>query len=84
MSEKIEMEEDKLRSMNSIDNTYLKLLNGNAAAMINGSWYNQGRTNSTVLFKQPNSIEIDRAQLRKTRSAEFMEILTPTIVIGLF
>ena len=42
----------------------------------------QGRTNSTVLLKQPNSLEVDRAELRKTKSAEHMGLLAPTIIIG--
>ena len=38
------------------------------------------RTNSTFLLKQPNSFEVDRSQLRKTKSAENM-FRAPTIVI---
>jgi len=78
MSEKIEMEEEKLRSANSIDNSFFS---ANTTALLGEAWYNQGRTNSTVLFKQPNSLEVDRAQLRKTRSAEYMGLVAPTIII---
>ena len=38
-----------------------------------------------MLLKQPNSLEVDRAELRKTKSAEAMSMagfLAPTIVIG--
>lgn len=42
----------------------------------------RGRTNSTFLLKQPNSLEVDCAALRKTRSEENMGQLAPRIVIG--
>ena len=41
-----------------------------------------GRTNSTLLLKQPNSLEVDRAALRKTRSEENMGSVAPKIIIG--
>ena len=40
------------------------------------------RTNSTLLLKQPNSLEVDRAALRKTRSEENMGSVAPRIIIG--
>ena len=41
-----------------------------------------GRTNSTLLLKQPNSLEVDRATLRKTKSEENMGYVAPKIIIG--
>ena len=75
MSEKIEMEVVKLRSANSLD--YNKIF-----------WSSQiplgkdKRTSSTLLLKQPNSLEVDRAALRKTRSEENMGYVAPKIIIG--
>ena len=40
----------------------------------------KARTNSTLLLKQFNSLEVDRTELRKTKSAENM-FTAPTIVI---
>ena len=40
------------------------------------------RTNSTLLLKQPNSLEVDRAALRKTKSEENMGCVAPKIIIG--
>ena len=40
------------------------------------------RTNSTLLLKQPNSLEVDRAALRKTKSEENMGSVAPKIIIG--
>ena len=109
MEEKIEMEEEKLRSAASMDNSYTKMLFSSNVPLIGKAWYLQvrtrtlvdmcqkiiyiylhpylrelwqGRTNSTVLLKQPNSLEVDRAELRKTKSAEHMGLLAPTIIIG--
>ena len=38
-----------------------------------------GKTSSTLLLKQPNSLDVDVDQLRKTKSAE--NISCPQIVI---
>ena len=40
------------------------------------------RTSSTLLLKQPNSLEVDRATLRKTKSEENMGYVAPKIIIG--
>ena len=40
------------------------------------------RTSSTLLLKQPNSLEVDGAALRKTRSEENIGSLAPRIIIG--
>ena len=79
MSEKIEKEEEKLRTFNSIDNARIF---GHKSPFHGQLWYNQGRTNSTFLLKQPNSLEVDRGELRKTKSDEFMGFVAPKIIIG--
>ena len=38
------------------------------------------RANSTLVLKQVNSLDMDRSELRRTRSADYMNT-TPTIVI---
>jgi hypothetical protein len=107
MTEKIEMEEEILRSVNSFDICPVVEYNITAQVRwtctaplptsytciqhpmfgcINPSSYfpleslDKARTNSTFLLKQPNSIEVDSSQLRKTKSAENM-FAAPTIVI---
>ena len=103
------MEEEKLRSAASMDNSYTKMLFSSNVPLIGKAWYLQvrartlpnmcqkiiyiylhpylrelwqGRTNSTVLLKQPNSLEVDRAALRKTKSEENMGCVAPKIIIG--
>ena len=44
--------------------------------------FSRGRTNSSFLLKQPNSLEVDTSSLRKTRSEENMGKRAPRIVIG--
>ena len=74
MSEKIEKEAEKLRSAQSVD--YSKWSAGGPLALL------RGRTNSTFLLKQPNSLEVDTSSLRKTRSEENMRQVAPRIIIG--
>lgn len=79
MSEKIEKEAEKLRSAQSIDyskSSVLKCSTAGPLALL------RGRTNSTFLLKQPNSLEVDTSSLRKTRSEENMRQVAPRIIIG--
>jgi len=89
MAEKIEMEEEKLRSGNSFDICPSEYNVGGKHPLLGcisqSSWYpleslDRAKTNSTFLLKQPNSIEVDRSELRKTQSAENV-FTAPTIVI---
>lgn len=89
MAEKIEMEEEKIRSGNSFDicpsDYNIGTKNPMFGCISPHSWYpveslDRAKTNSTFLLKQPNSIEVDRSELRKTKSAENM-FGAPTIVI---
>ena len=88
MSEKIELEAEKLRSANSVDYSKVDKLT-NVVYMTyyveifwSGPLSRDKRTNSTLLLKQPNSLEVDRAALRKTRSEENMGSVAPKIIIG--
>ena len=88
MSEKIELEAEKLRSANSVDYSKVDKLT-NVVYMTDcveifwsGPLSRDKRTNSTLLLKQPNSLEVDRAALRKTRSEENMGSVAPKIIIG--
>ena len=45
-------------------------------------FFSQGRANSSIFLKQPNSLEVDRGELRKTKSDECMGFVAPTIIIG--
>ena len=52
MEEKIEMEEEKLRSAASMDNSYTKMLFSSNVPLIGKAWYLQVRTRTLMVMCQ--------------------------------